>query len=333
MADRLGAIRIAIVVAGLWAAAAAGWLAAARDPLSVTAAVALLAAGLAGIGPMLDARTVELLGEDRERYGRVRAWASVAFIASALAVGVLIDRSSPAALFPVYVVSLILTSVAVHALMGAPGANRGAGARAMLSDLAGLLRLRGIGLFLVGSVLVWTALGAVNTFFSIHVVALGGAAQTVGLAWGLGAVIEVPLMWTYPAIALRVGTERLLVIAAVVWAVRAAGFALFSDPTALAAISLLGGIAFALFYVGTVTYVARQAPPALRATAQGVFTGAAMGSGTVLGATLAGFVAAALTIQGLFAVCVGGSLMAALVVAAGVLPGPPRGAPPISDGR
>lgn len=320
VADRLGALRGALVVAGLWAAAAAAWLGVARDILTLTLAVVLLGVGLAGIGPMLDARTVELLGSDRDRYGRSRAWGSVAFIGSALVVGGVIDRSAPVGLFLAYVPALALTSVAVYALMGAPHSLRGAGLEMTLADLARLLRARTMGLFLVGSVLVWTALSAVNTFFSIDVIAVGGGAQMVGVAWALGAVIEVPLMTAYPAIAGRLGTERLLVVAVVVWAVRAAGFALFPDPAALALISLLGGIAFALFYVGTVTYVARHAPPGLRATAQGIFTGTSMGVGTVLGSMIAGFVAAALTIPGLFAVCAGGTLVAALVVAWAVLP-------------
>lgn len=333
IADRLGALRGAIVVAGLWAAAAAGWLALARDPLSVTAAIVVLGIGLAGIGPMLDARTVELLGADRDRYGRSRAWGSIAFIASALVVGAIIDRSTPVGLFVVYVPALALTSIAVYALMGAPHSLRGAGLQVTLADLGQLVRDRAIGLFLIGAVLVWTALSAVNTFFSIHVVDVGGAAQTVGVAWALGAIIEVPIMWAYPAIATRVGTERLLVLAAFVWAVRAAGFALFPDPAALAAISLLGGIAFALFYVGTVTYVARHAPPGLRATAQGIFTGSAMGIGMVLGSMIAGFVAAALTIPGLFAACAVGTVLAAAVVAWAVLPARRAAALPLSGKR
>ena len=68
------------------------------------------------------------------------------------------------------------------------------------------------------------------------------------------------------------------------------------------AIAPLGGIGFALFYVGTVTYVSRAVPPSVQATAQGLFSGTAFSIGSILGAILGGQVAAAITIPGLFAV-------------------------------
>ena len=52
-------------------------------------------------------------------------------------------------------------------------------------------------LFLAGVFLVWTALSALNAFYSIQIVALGGGATLVGVAWALGAVVEVPIMYGF----------------------------------------------------------------------------------------------------------------------------------------
>ena len=58
----------------------------------------------------------------------------------------------------------------------------------------------GVALFLVGFDVVWASLAAVNAFYSIQIVALGGSTGLVGIAWAVGAVIEVPLMYAFPRI-------------------------------------------------------------------------------------------------------------------------------------
>ena len=80
------------------------------------------------------------------------------------------------------------------------------------------------------------------------------------------------------------------------------------------AIAPLGGIGFALFYVGTVTYVARAVPPSVQATAQGLFSGTAFSIGTILGSVVGGQLAAALTIPGMFAVAAAGTAAGAAIV-------------------
>ena len=71
-----------------------------RTSQSVLAGSMLLFAGLAGIGPTLDARTLETLGpKGRDRYGQVRAFGSLAFVIVALLVGLLLEaRGSRVAL-------------------------------------------------------------------------------------------------------------------------------------------------------------------------------------------------------------------------------------------
>ena len=86
------------------------------------------------------------------------------------------------------------------------------------------------------------------------------------------------------------------------YALRAALWALTSDPLLFVAIAPLGGFGYALFYVGTVTYVSRAVAPSVHATAQGLFSGTAMSIGSILGSVIGGALAAELTIPGMFIV-------------------------------
>ncbi|MFL5681495.1 MAG: MFS transporter [Chloroflexota bacterium] len=318
VADELGAVRPPLVLAAAIGAAGAVLIAVARDPLAIAVGVVVLGAGASGVIPMLDARTVDLLGDHRDRYGRARAWGSIAFIVGALGVGALVDRTSPGGLFLVYVPAQLLTSVAGWLLLGGGSGRNARRLRIGLGDVGVLLRQGSLALFLFGSTLLWAAVTAVSTFFSVHLVALGAPAQVVGLAWAIGAVVEVPLMFAFPTLVRRIGSERLLVIAAVALAVRALGFGLTTNVAVLLAIQPLAGVGFALFYVGTVTYVSREAPTRLQATAQGIFSGTAFSVGSIVGATVGGQLGDALTLRGLFLACAVATGVAALVVARAV---------------
>lgn len=308
--DRRRDVRWPLLVAGLSSAVAAVWLALSHDPLAVALGVIGLSAGSAGLGPMLDSRTIEIVGANRDRYGRARAWGSLAFTGVALGVGALIASTGPVGLFLVLAPGAAITGLAGFALLGRqagePIAASIAGRRRVTtsfgSGLAGLINDPTLLLFFVGSVFVWTSTAAVTTFLSIHLVDLGAESAVVGLVWTPGALVEVPMMLAFPVIVRRVSADRLIVIGALVFAARTVGWALVSDPLLFVLIAPLGGVAYGLFYVGTVTYVSRAVPADVQATAQGIFTGTAFSMGTILGSVVGGQLASLLTIPGMFGV-------------------------------
>jgi PPP family 3-phenylpropionic acid transporter len=318
LVDHLGTVRRSLLIGGIGAALAATLLALAPSlPVMVVAVVALGVAA-SGIIPMLDSRTVDMLGEDRDRYGRARAWGSAAFIVVAISVGLLIDRVGPRGLFLAYVPGMLLTGIAGWVLLG--GESR-AGRRLLRitrTEVLGLVRRRRLAFYLAGSILLWTSVAAFTTFFSIHLVSLGAPAEVVGFAWALGALVEVPLMFSFHRIVARVGPERLIVIGVVATAIRAAGFAIAPTVPLALAVSPLGGVGYAFFYVGTVTFVSRNAPARLQATAQGIFSGTAFSVGTILGSTVGGQLAGLVGLRGLFGVCAVGAALAAVVIATGL---------------
>lgn len=321
LADRFGRSRLTLPAAALVAASGAFALSRASQPLTVIAAVVVLSIGLAGISPILDARTIELLGSDRARYGRVRAWGSVSFVVSAALCGVLLDARGTGALFLVYVPCLVLTAL-ITLSVPRRATTRHASLRRGAWEL---IRAPFMGRFLIGALLVWACLSALNAFYSIQIVALGGAASFVGVAWVIGALVEIPIMWTFPRLALRFGNERLLVTGSAIFAVRSVLAALAPNANLLVAISPLEGAGFALFFVGGVGFVAARAPAGMAGTAQGVFS-ATTGLAAITGTAVAGLIASALSIPGLFAAAGVMGVVAALVVAGAVRGSVPAGA-------
>jgi PPP family 3-phenylpropionic acid transporter len=321
LADRFPHSRLTLPAAALFACVGAAVLLLATDLLGAVPGAILggviLFAGLAGIGPVLDARSLELLGDDRHRYGQARAWGSAAFVVSATVVGVVLDRAGPRSIFAIYLPALLLTAF-VTGFLPRRGTSHSA---SILRGARTVLTAPGLALFLGGVFLVWTSLSALNAFYSIQIVALGGGATLVGVAWAVGAIVEVPIMFGFARLGARFGNERIVIVGSFAFAVRAVLAALAQDPAALVAISVLEGFSFACFFVGGVTYVGSLAPRTLAGTAQGLFAATA-GLATIVGSLVGGVLAQWLTIPGLFAAAALGHLIAAGVIALAIRRGP-----------
>jgi MFS transporter, PPP family, 3-phenylpropionic acid transporter len=325
-ADRFAGSRLVLPAAAALAATGAVALALFREPILITLAVATMAVGTAGVTPILDARALETVRGDRDRYGRLRAWGSGSFIAVVVLTGVLIERLGSASLFIAYVPALVATALVTLPLPGEA---------ALVPPLP---RLTGIGIvlrqpvlrrFLLAAILVWSATMAITWFFSVHLLAIGAPGEVVGISWALGAAVEIPIMWSFPALAARFGTERLLVTGAAAFAVRALLLSVLDDPLLAMLTMLLNGVGFSLMLVGGVTYVSRHAPPGLAATAQGVLSAVVFSLAIVVGPGIGGLVAGAWGLPTMFLLAALASSLGIVVMAPAVRRQPAAVAPPL----
>jgi MFS transporter, PPP family, 3-phenylpropionic acid transporter len=323
LADRYPRSRAGLPAAALVAAVGSTLLALTGGSAALPISVAVMSVGLAGIGPVLDARTLELLGARTSRYGEIRAIGSLVFVLVSLGVGMLLDLAGTWALFVVYVPALLGTAIAGLRIPrggGRPGhtARRGVGA---------VIRAPGILAFLGGALLTWALVTAVNSFYSIQVIALGGSPQLVGVVWAIGAAVEVPVMWGHGRLARRIGPGAVLLLGAAAYTVRAALAAASPSAGWLVAISPLEGLGYGLLFPGSVGFIAARAPSSLAATAQGVLS-ATFGLSAIVGSAVGGIIAATTSIETMFAVAAGGGVAGAVLLALAARAPAPVGAAP-----
>ena len=297
-ADRFANSRMVLPVAAGGAALAAGLLALVHGPLLIVLAVGLMSLAMGGVSPILDARALETVTDDRNRYGRFRVWGSASFVVAAVFTGWLIDRAGIHALLFVLITGLAATAIVGLGLRSTnlvPSLPR-------FEGIKSVIRSPELAPFLVAALFIWSADSAINGFFSIRLGEIGAPASLVGISWALGAVVEIPLMVAFPALGARFGAERLLLAAAVLFVVRAIAVAVLRDPLLVTLTMALHGGAFALSLVGGVTYVSRHAPQGAAATAQGVLSGTTFGLAAILGPGLGGLLAPSLGLPGMFGV-------------------------------
>jgi nucleoside transporter len=233
-----------------------------------------------------NALTFRNLPAPAKQYGPIRALGTVGWVAAGLFVGFAAPAVSPLP-FLYAAVSSALLAVLCLLLPHTPPA----GKPKTLGDALGLPALRMLAdrSFLV-YVLVALAATALmpfhNSFTNKFLVDLhiehAAAVQTLAQPTEIAGAMLIAWLWV------RIGAKRMLLVGLLASAARFAAYASQSVPGILALGLPLHGVGFSLFYMAAALYVDRQAPPDLRASAQGLVTLVTLGAGGIAGNWFAG---------------------------------------------
>ncbi len=231
------------------------------------------------------------LHEPRRQYGPFRALGTLGWIAAGLFVGFAAPPVSPLPFLYAAVASAVLAGLCLL-LPHTPPVPRGAHATPLaVADALGLPALRMLAdrsfLVYVLAALAATALMPFhNSYANKFLVDLGvphpAATQTLAQPTEILGTLLIPWVWA------RLGTKGMLCVGLLASAARFALYATASVPAVVGLGLPLHGVGFSLFYIAAALYVDRQAPPDLRASAQGLVTVVTLGLGGVVGNWFAG---------------------------------------------
>jgi PPP family 3-phenylpropionic acid transporter len=147
----------------------------ARTFPALLACVLLQAFCAAPIVSLADNAVMELLGQERHRYGSLRLWGAVGFGLSALVSGELITRFGFAPSLAVYVIGMI-TAARIASRLPAPQLV----SPQALRDLRGMVTNSRWKSFMLSLVLVGAAASILNSFFILYMTGLGASAALFG---------------------------------------------------------------------------------------------------------------------------------------------------------
>ena len=158
--------------------------------------------------PLVEATTLSYLGKHSARYGRIRSWGSIGFIASVVGLGYAFD----------YIAIAWLLWAGVVCELGILIFSR------QIPDIAAqahhtdhqpvkqiIMQPRVIALF-SACFLMSVAHGPYYTFYSIYLVEHGYAKSAVGGLWALGVICEIGVFFLMPWLVRHLGFTRILLI-------------------------------------------------------------------------------------------------------------------------
>jgi PPP family 3-phenylpropionic acid transporter len=238
----------------------------------------------APIMPLVDASTMDWLGERRNLYGRIRLWGAIGWGISAPLIGWLIERSGVGWAFYGYIVLMLGGLVVAWYL---PIRETSAqqpfwnGMRLIIGNRQWLLFLAVV--FIGGM-----CLAIIGNFLFLYMNDLGASKTLMGLSLTFATISELPILFYSNRLLNRWGARGLLLIALAAYVVRALAYTVISEPWMFLAVQLLHGLTFSAMWVAGVFYADSMAPEGLGATAQGLFSGVLLGLGGIAGGLIGG---------------------------------------------
>jgi PPP family 3-phenylpropionic acid transporter len=233
---------------------------------------------------LVDSAVLTMLGDRKERFGRIRLWGTIGYGVIAPFAGNLIGRLGLKWAFWGYAILmlggfLIVTQIPFRQSRS-NGSFRG-GMRVLFANRPWML-------FLVMVFIAGIGNATINNYLFVYMQSLGASNTLMGFALTVSTLSEIPAMFFSDRLLRRFGARGMLIIAMTTIGLRLICYSLTTQPWVVLVIQLCHGLTFAAIYTAGVYYADQVAPPGMKATTQGMFNGTLMGFGAAAGGLLGG---------------------------------------------
>ncbi len=284
IADATGARRGVVVFSCL--AAAGGFLALpfVESFAAVAAVIGVSSLLSAGGLPLVEAITLGALAGQPGRYGPIRVWGSVGFIAAVLAGGAWLE-TQPVTMLPWALLGFALAALAVSLSLPRQRARpHSEGESEKLRFTPAVRALLGAGFCMA------LAHGTLYAFLTLHLERAGYGSTAIGLLWTLGVLAEIAVFLYLPALFRRFSLGGILLASFACAVARFAALGWFPGVLGLVVLAqLLHAATFGAFHAASVAAVHRVFPEAAQARGQTLYSSISYGAGGAAGALGAGW--------------------------------------------
>ncbi|WP_372681260.1 MFS transporter [Desulfosarcina sp.] len=230
----------------------------------------------------LEAFAMDVLGKTKHRYGRTRAWGSIAFIAVVLISGKMIDRYAVG-----IVIALVLAISTAQAMTASTMPRIRSQRQAQPHDAVRLFSGHTL-VFLLCAFFMLVSHGAYYGFFSIHLARLGHGGSFIGVCWALASMAEVVVMINSPRLFARFSFKRILAVSFAVAVLRWGLLYVAQSAMVILASQLLHAITYGAFHMAGILYMDQLAPPSEKTLGQALNNAVTYGLGLTVGFFVSG---------------------------------------------
>jgi PPP family 3-phenylpropionic acid transporter len=251
--------------------------------LALLPLMALFSLFYSPIVPLADTSIVGMAARHGQNYGDMRLWGSLGFAISAAVFGAIWAFAGYRAMFAAAAGLSFVVAYFARSLDEADHIEP-----RQRTPLRTIGQDRLLVAVLITTFLAASSIGMEFTFVGIYMSNLGGSGLLVGLLFAVAAIFELPSMRYSGRIAAHLGAAETLVLAYGLLVVTYLGYAAAPNPYVLLACSVVRGLGYGLFYVGTIRFLNERAPVEWSATVQGISNATAYGLGQLITRPLGG---------------------------------------------
>lgn len=276
---RVAVLRWAVLAALL----AFGGLLAGHNFTEFFAVMLVLNTCIGAQAPLAEALVLSELKGDLTRYGKLRLWGSIGFIAAVLGGGALLDILGLGSLPWICWVLLALVLLAALRLRETPHAVSQEDA----PSVRALLRRPEVLSFFASTFFMVAAHAALYVFFSLYLAQLGYSKTAIGLMWALGVIVEIAFFYCQMPLFRRFGVKRIMLFTLAAAALRFALVGMAAHILVLLIVAqVLHAATFAAHHSAAMLSLQRWFSGPLQARGQALYVAISYGLGGSFGGFL-----------------------------------------------
>jgi PPP family 3-phenylpropionic acid transporter len=249
----------------------------------------LLNTVISSLMPLGEAATVHALYKNNDfdrRYGRLRLWGSIGFIAMVLSAGAWFERFGIES-FPYFGMTALLIMTVLTTTLREPAIESSHHAEVKLGHV---LKNSQVQWFLSAN--FWMIFGhaALYVFYSLYLDRLGYSKAEIGLFWMLGVLSEVIFFYFQSYFYARFNTKNILLAAYLIATIRFALIAYLPELVVLVLAQIMHAATFGAHHSASIKMLQTWFKGPLQARGQALYTTVSYGIGGTVGGLVAGWV-------------------------------------------
>ena len=235
--------------------------------------------------PLAEALTFAHLKDDLGRYGQLRVWGSLGFIAAVLGVGAVLD-AQPVGILTGILLAPLLAALAVGATLHDSAAEPRLGSD---QSVWPLLRRPRVAALFAACFLMSVAHGPLYTFYSIYLAGAGYGKSVIGALWSLGVIAEIGVFMLMLRLLKRFSPASILMASFACAVARFAAIGWGVEWMAVLVIAqLLHAATFGAYHAAALGLVNQWFRGGQRVRGQAMYTSLSFGAGGMVGGMASG---------------------------------------------
>lgn len=237
--------------------------------------------------PPFEAVTLHHLGDQAQRYSRIRLWGSVGFIVTAMGVGPILDAWGVTGI-PL-ILALGFGGMLIFAMLVPNPPGLCCTVDGPKVSAVTILRQPVVWMFLLASLLLQASHGTYYGFYTLHMEQHGHSKALTGGLWALGVLAEVGIFTILHRLLPRFGALRLMLYTLLLTAVRWVMIGTMADSIpALVVAQLLHAFSFGVAHAAGIDFIRQHFVGRAQGRGQALLSSLCYGAGGMLGFWFAG---------------------------------------------
>jgi MFS transporter, PPP family, 3-phenylpropionic acid transporter len=236
--------------------------------------------------PQVEVTTFNHLGAQAHRYGGIRLWGSIGFIASVAGLGPLLDRFGTG-LLPAVLMALFSAIWLSSLWVPERGVAHVPQVHAPLREVLGQ---RQVAALLTVCFLMQASHGPYYTFYSLYLQDHGYTRSVIGQLWALGVIAEIGVFLVMPRLVPRFGLRVLLLASLSLAVLRWLMIGYFVDSlSVLICAQVLHAATFGVYHGAAIQLIHRYFRGRHQGRGQALYSSLSFGAGGAVGALYSGY--------------------------------------------